>query len=147
MSDDANSGPEPLSPKAEHYVGASIQGIWLQRSVESASTIVTAIHVQSEPLGNQCELQLLTLQLFDVEVAATFKPMASIELTEFFLWLLEGDFVIFVDGSMNVKIWNWKSGAWGLIKDPTNEVLNVPVCFSYFKPFITSTKDVAEFLL
>lgn len=145
MSDDENPGPESLTPEAEHYVGAAIQGIWLQRTVESASKIVTAIHVQQEPFQERCELQLLTLQLSAIEFGASFQPVASIELAGFYLWLLEGDFVIFVDEAMNMRIWDWQSGYWGLIKDPTNQVMNAPV--RHLSSKISTSMDIAESVL
>lgn len=128
ISDD----PVMMTPKASYQAFGPIQGIWLQRSIESSSKIVTAINIEQlvsddfEPHW-RCELQLLTLQLSPSEDTSIFDHIASLELPEFYIWLLEGDFIVFVDALMDVRIWNWKMGQWGYIKDATNEAIDGPV--------------------
>jgi hypothetical protein len=118
-----------LTPEASYNVGAPIQGVWLQRSVESSSKIITAIHAEQLIGGDdggmwRCELSLFTLQLSPVEFGSSFTLEARLELPDFYLWLLEGDFILFVDGLMDIRVWNWKLGLWGHITDETNRPID-----------------------
>lgn len=127
---------------------APIQGVWLQRSIESSSKIITAIHAeQLIPDGDEviwrCELNLFTLQLSSIEFESSFTLEASLELPDFYLWLLEGDFIVFVDGSMDILVWNWKLGLWGYITDETNRPVEGPV--GVFSVLVNSVLIVLRF--
>lgn len=118
-----------MIPEASFHTHASIYGVWLQRSVESSSKIITAIHTQPIAWEESSELQVLHLQLSSERQKSSFHLVAGLALPGFCLWLLEGDFIVIVDENMVVKIWNWKSDQWGIIRDPTNEVdENALVC-------------------
>jgi hypothetical protein len=106
--------------------------VWLQRSVESSSKIVTAINVEQWVPEDgdglwRCELNLFTLQLSPVKYGSSFTLEAILDLPDFYLWLLEGDFIVFVDGFMDIRVWNWKLGLWGYIKDDSNVAIDGPV--------------------
>lgn len=93
---------------------------------------MTAINVEQwvseddDSLG-RCELNLFTLQLSPVKYGSSFTPEAILDLPDFYLWLLEGDFIVFVDGFMDIRAWNWKLDLWGYIKDDSNMAIDGPV--------------------
>jgi len=61
-----------------------------------------------------------------VAFESTFTLKATLELPDICVWLLEGDFVVFVDGFMEIRVWNWKLGLWGYIVDQMNRAIDDP---------------------
>jgi len=129
---DPSSSSDQLTPEASYNAGAPIHGVWLQRSAESSSKIMTAINVEqwvseADDGLEHCELNLFTLQLSPVKYGSSFTLEAILDLPDFYLWLLEGESIVFVDGFMDIRVWNWKIGLWGYIKDDSNMPIDGPV--------------------
>ncbi|KAF8314774.1 hypothetical protein DL93DRAFT_991877 [Clavulina sp. PMI_390] len=109
-----------MKPEAQYSSeGRPIQGVWLQRTAESPSKIVAIIYIQPHSLSPS-ELRVLILNLSSEPQKSSFELQASLLLPWPNLWLLEGEYVLYVDDGMNVRVWNWRDDLWGVINDPTN---------------------------
>lgn len=117
-------GPElsgRIDPKLSLHLAAPIAGIWMQRSIRSASIIVIAAVTETYTADLvSVHVHIVELTIASVEGERAFQTVAESVLPDYNLWILEGDYFIIVDTQLQIRIFNWKLGKWGHVHDPAN---------------------------
>lgn len=119
-----------IAPMLSLYLSAPIAGIWMQRSIRSASIIVIAAVTETYTADYvSVHVDIVELTISPVEGESAFERIAASVLPDYNLWILEGDYFIVVDTQLQIRIFNWKLGKWGHVHDPANAPdLSSPVC-------------------